>query len=830
MKKFGAIISIICCFALSAMFSIAFASERDTENSLLESLGVTKYKLEYDDADHVSRGDFMTSLVQLMTGEEVSKADAFNKIKIAQLTSALDLSEFDAGRDILVDEAVKMMVCLLGRGDIAQMSGGYPMGYYQVAYDIGLLRRANAISGEKLTNSQLRTAFVNMLEIEVTKSKVSGTAVDYTSSGKTFLEFYRDITKISGVIESNEYTSMYNSTGGNKGTLGINGEYYAIYNNEYNELLGCDSVVYVDDAQTVVFVHAYESENIIKVDTEDIIGMSNDYKNFSITKQNNKTENLKISSTVKVIYNNVFYKDYAVATFKPSTGYVRLIDNNDDEVIDVVDIHDYKVAVVNYISAFDMVVASDYGNADTVIDLENCENAVITKDGINIRINDIVSGNVIRVAQSKDFSVTEIIVSDATVSGIVSSIMDNEVVIGDKVYELANEFNALVALNKQGYTDIVMGVSQTFYLDHFGKIVAAKYKSTSEELYVWAFRMYKDESDFINVKYMDTNGNHNTGTFKNKVKYNNSTGTQTAESVYTYLDGSSFSPQLLKIKFNREGLISEVYTPVAYTGANDPDEFTKRVVSSAKYTSNSSTNYVTNVFTNSNAQEGFVDEDTIVFFVDDNIDDSYVGTRSDFTSGRNYNIELYNLDEYKFTKIVVCETGDSTIDSAGPFLIVDKSTVFDKVEGASGVLHASYNGSMSIQIKLKDISDLERVNPGDLVNFYTDALGNVRYKDTVYSPASGKVYKQITGTGTLQTSGEVESISFGDGVDGRIRFNCNGTKYVCPVLTTVAVDIYDVATNESYHGKLGDIVEGDFFVGTSNAFRLTSIRVYKNIE
>ena len=282
MKKLSNLLYIIsCCFVL-CMFQTAYASDVDYENSLLYNLGVSEFEYEFEDTDTITRGKFMVSLAELMTGEKLNNEDAFKVIKDAKLTDAQDLQKFNSGRSILTDEAVKMIVCLLGRGDIALVNGSYPNNYYNVAYDMNLIRRNSIVQGKELTKGQFRKILVDLIDMEMTKiTNYSSDAFEYASTGETFLEHYRDITKVTGIVERNEYTSLYSAAGGTEGYLTVNGVYYSVNSGMFNSLIGCNSILYVnEDTDVLVYAYPYKSEFIDKIDEENIIGMSGNYRTF----------------------------------------------------------------------------------------------------------------------------------------------------------------------------------------------------------------------------------------------------------------------------------------------------------------------------------------------------------------------------------------------------------------------------------------------------------------------------------------------------------------------------------------------------------------------
>lgn len=72
---------------------------------------------------------------------------------------------FNPGEPVTFEQAVKMILCVLGYKVRAEATGGYPIGYVMVASQLGLTKGISAISGEparvgdikKLVNNALTT-------------------------------------------------------------------------------------------------------------------------------------------------------------------------------------------------------------------------------------------------------------------------------------------------------------------------------------------------------------------------------------------------------------------------------------------------------------------------------------------------------------------------------------------------------------------------------------------------------------------------------------------------------------------------------------------------
>lgn len=112
---------------------------------------------------------------------------------------------FRPSDSVSYQEAVKVLVCLLGYDSMAQSKGGYPMGYLTVGGEIGLLGGGG--SAQSFTAQNLYQMFYNALDIAIMVPVFGegGYKIDKDETFRNQLENRRDGTlyKGKGMVEAN---------------------------------------------------------------------------------------------------------------------------------------------------------------------------------------------------------------------------------------------------------------------------------------------------------------------------------------------------------------------------------------------------------------------------------------------------------------------------------------------------------------------------------------------------------------------------------------------------------------------------------------------------
>ena len=122
--------------------------------------------------------------------------DAINNLVDKGFISVPENRLFNPQKTITYDEAIKLLVCALDAKDMAESSGGYPIGYSKIAKSLGLKFDfggdtviTNAIAADML----YRAATINKLDVSSISKTENGQILHYSDMEKTILSSYWNI-------------------------------------------------------------------------------------------------------------------------------------------------------------------------------------------------------------------------------------------------------------------------------------------------------------------------------------------------------------------------------------------------------------------------------------------------------------------------------------------------------------------------------------------------------------------------------------------------------------------------------------------------------------
>ena len=510
--------------AVSMIFSVISVSAEKVSGSLdyienyqkLSNLGLLSNELDYKDENAtVKRVDFIIAALKLINQQgnvnvaenlftDVDKdyyAAGYIKkgVELGFLSGYSDGS-FLPENPIALNQAVKIMVRLLGYSEIALASGGYPNGYLSVAYDKEILKGIADVDNA-LTYGNMLKLFENAIETDIMSLIIKGEDVSFEEkTDENILSAYHDIYFEKGIVNANDVTALmgYSESADGKVTVGDT-EYYSA-DSGIDKKLGYRTDFYFrkteDDLVGTVLHFEEEDKNYVTIiNYEDIIKTNSAYS-FAYYDERERKETIEITADTNVIVNGKIKPFYDKDDLAIDYGEVTLIDNNDDDEIDVIDI--FKVTdtiVVNNISLRDgKFNISDKLDSGKVLAFDEEDEYLLIKDGMEIIPTDLVQWNIILVGRGDD-GYLKMMVSDRSLEGQVSGVRENnKAVIDGGEYVISENY---LELSKKiiSVKEIKVGVGGTFYLDYFGSIAAMPEILEETVHYGFVFRIYQDEMD-----------------------------------------------------------------------------------------------------------------------------------------------------------------------------------------------------------------------------------------------------------------------------------------------------------------------------------------------
>lgn len=486
------------CFLLAMMMLLgtAAAAGPDSKAELCVSgLGIMQADESGDFhwEDTVTRAEFTTIATRLLRIDDASAQNqetpfldvasdhwASGYVKYAAdlgLISGTGNGNFSPDTPIQLNEVMKILIHILGYDMPAQQMGGYPQGYTVMAGNLGLYKGVQQ-DGETLTRGEVAKVIYNAMDVVPLERQYGTAEVVRNENGRTLYELltdHSDIVRISGIVMETEFSSL------RKAVPDVESGYVVIDNVKYktsvnlNEYLGYYVEGYTrldaeDDMYEIVRISPARNRNELTViDSEDAVLSGNSIEQF----KDGKTERYPLETNVQYIYNGRYVVLPTEEERRANYGEYRLLDNNNDGVIDIVFIQNAESFIVDRVNVENNTIylankelfrgkngfKFDYEEKGNIYELVNT-------DGETITLKDIAPGNGITIIASSDETYAKVVISRQQVTGKVEEILDEDtVVVAGETYKIANNPEDLSGV------DMDLGDEATYVLDMFNRII-----------------------------------------------------------------------------------------------------------------------------------------------------------------------------------------------------------------------------------------------------------------------------------------------------------------------------------------------------------------------
>ena len=761
----------------------------------------------------VSRGEFANIVARLMgvsersgeyiqtnyydvPGDYIYAAD-ISALNAMGILNGYSETIFAPNDSVTYEQALKVLVLIIGYGKIAQADGGWPEGYIRQA------SRADMIGGVSLTNpfsrGSLYRLIYNALDInlvdEVFTTGPQGTLEKTDSTLRDKLSGYKgyELYRHTGVISANSYTyttapysDLYDDEVVIDNRSVGNSFIYKIGKTNAFELVGCEVEFYAhktDSGYELLSVKPTANNELLDISADDL-GMKDGRKIYYTAGK--KSRHIELDGNYKVVYNGNRIITPTADVFEINDGYVRFINNDSDNDFELALVWEYENAIATSFDGRRMNFATDAQfNSLTSIDV-NPENKdvkliVIDKNGSTVESFD--TEKTVSVFANSDRTRYRIIVSDDVTEGIVSGMSDEYYTIGETDYIPSSSLGT-----------VRMGLNYRFYIDYQGKLAFAKENSDINYGYILQLGSKNGRYTKVDVQMLIP------GKVDAGVETNDEDVTDTSAVPYLILQneavqvmrfadrvkcqGERYSGKALydllitgrikavSYKLNSDGEISEI-TPLEKCGG----DITKRY----QY------DVYDRVFGGATVdpESGFaIDYDTKAVCVpaDDSNNINYGASEDDLNVKINitvanndvgYRVEGYDYDDEtkKARFLVTFATMDSTaalsIDafSSKASVVTSSKFVLNEESGGYEKIFEVLQGESSQTLYPMHITSsnatIERVKAGDLITFTTnsnDRLENAYIIQSLPDLISSSDYEYVSGTvkKSLGKAGKIE--------------------------------------------------------------------------
>lgn len=785
---------------------------------------------------HMSRAQFVGSLSKI-AGYDVAEYDVsdfpfvdltnstpykneiifFYKAGIINGTSP---TTFSPDEGITYQQAMKVIVCVLGYEKISIMKFGTELKDYM---NMGVLLKLGTDVKITSQTEPIKAEQGIMLLYNASRTRIMEPSV-YTTGGDITYENIKGDELISsknkiyygeGILQSNGLVSILTDKADENIGI-ISGREYLLTGQDLTNLIGCKVKFFYQDkdsTQTLLWVGYDSRTNMIEINAQDLRRDDTSYTMQQIVYgENGKKKTVKVAPLADVIYNNGIYNNATLETFKPQMGRIRLIDNNNDKIYDIVIVEEYinvfAVAVIDSLNT----INDKYGKP---ICLDEYDTIKVYENGVEIEADKLEKGRVFSVFASKN---KEFIAIHQNGVGLQDKLISYQLDSDSVNYEFEKaSFNAAESYRNRS-TDLYykveprIGGTYKYYLDIEGNIAELEEIDSGAIDYAYLIDAGKGDSfstrDSAIVKLLLRNGSITYAATSKKIKLNGEKGKDGLE----LLD----DPRLI----DEKGNIIEQVVRVGFDSKGDIKEFEFASDNTANEYGFDQENFSLDYHSTDSSYSGggiyrwgkYVLDGTSTFFVKYtgiDVEEPYAVIKGS-TIGARSNLELKLYDCLPDQSITVgCAELSGAVATSTPMLVAD---VFYKVidDEAFRCIGAYYGTEYKEYAELTEGYIPNDIKRGDVVtlNLYDNrVVGLSKFVSLADRP-------QRVGTGsypyTYRIFTEIYNVS--NTMISLIRpdgFASDKYKKIISVplslYNSTPVTIYDVVEDEIYKGTITDV-------------------------
>lgn len=649
-------------------------------------------------------------------------ANGYINVATAQgLVVGYDTGAFLPDKEITYSEAMTIFVRAMGYEVFAQSKGGFPHGYLAAGSTTGITKNVQGLNSEPISRGNVAFMTVNALDANMMEQTGFGDDAKWEVKDKTLLKDVLEVTKANGRVTAVTGTSLTGEAGLDKNQIKIGDEIFATAYN-MNDLLGYNVTYYAQEneegkMEVILALPEANKNKTFEVSSELMQGVTDRNGNKVIsyykTENSNTLSYVTLDAEPTLIYNGKFETlDYDLVDIAGGSGKVVLLDSDSNGRYDIIFVTEYETIVVEEVTSTNKII-DKFGRPTIKLDDENEDLSYRIMLGADeLELKDLLEYDVLSVAKSKDELIFDIQVSRKTIEGKVTSLSDDGFGIGGKFYK-----------TEPGFTqDIALGTEGIFYLDVTGKIAAIDKTSSVSSNYAYLLKAHTstatDESTF---KVFTMDGKQVTLTANEKIRFNGTGGTLSADVVDGLLSEGATVKQLITYSLNADGKIVSINTAQDNTDSNEVDEtkFTMNyLLEEEKF--NGKTNTIGKVR---------IDADTVIFDINEDNKDYKIGKLSMFEDGSAYNVAVFDMGEDFVAKAIVVTDSSLETNAESSIAVISKiTTATNDYDEIVDVLVGFQDGK-----KIEIMADAEGVlvkgedtlEAGDIIQYVTNAQGEI---------------------------------------------------------------------------------------------------------
>ena len=750
MKKYISVLLALMLFL--GVFCVTAQEVEQSTNAkafdLLSALDVIPK--EFDSEDVITRAEFVCDVLKLRgIGDTRDGGQIFEDVKASYwaydeiytayaigLVHGNEKGWFHPDDLLSYQDAELILLRALNYGTILDQTGMAKKDVYVknaklmdgVNYKAGAISRGNAY--QMLFNAANAT-YMN-------ENVVAGDWVSYQQEDQaSLMETFLYVKRIKGIVYANERTGLSGYKSQPTAYVNIDGEQYYDKNRVCKDFLGCSVEAYVrtDDTDEVVRVYLSSKTKISILDAKDILPDRSRADEYCIVTYDDETGDedfYDLSPDYDCVYNGVLYEDFTKDIFDIPIGYIKLIDNDNDSLYDIVMIEEYENYFVDTISGYYKTVTDQY--TGKLLDLSDAKRTkLLFEDGTPASFEDIVLPCVLSVFSDKNDNYKTVYICRDTLTLVPEAILDTgkEFIANDKQFSLATSYLP--------YSKIKLSEQIICYFDFVGQVAGTdEGEGTAHYAYLLGVNV---EGTLRNprIRLLDENSVISTYDLDDKIVFNGQK-MDSRTAVQNFYNGAEFQRQLIMYYTDEDNKIKKMYK---YVDNSSSETYGTGLEFSLDYVSKPGSQYRGDSLRCLDTKF-YLNADTKIFCVSKDINDdvkdfscqNYQVMRE--TSG-GYNFELYNISEdFSVPVMVSYQTAGDAYSYYDKILVVDKvsqamSENEDILYKVAGYVDGKYT-SLLVENEIVDEGnwiesykgiDVSKLKKGDVIQYKLGMSGRI---------------------------------------------------------------------------------------------------------
>ncbi len=680
---------------------------------------------------------------------------------------------------VTYEQALKVLVIITGYQVVAEDRGGYPSGYLAVASQNGITKHTAVRDRQALNRGEVAQLLYDAMQVVLLVPDY------YSEDGMKYVKDPNESTLLSilsgydaevGIVNAVGRTSIEAVEGTADAdeviiTIKGNPQKFSVGTTNVEEYLGQEVKFHAvqddinSDEYILTYVEPTTRNKVLALKAEDISGAEIDSR-YDYYRDGKREQRALLSANVVYIYNGEYEDALTSESMIPRDGSVTLIDNNGDNRFEVVMIEDYQHAMVSAAKTEDDIVTiyilpgskTAFGQIE-INPQEDSKFTTVYLDGKKLSHEELKDAEIkkwtaVSVARSKSENSAVVRLSTKTANGTLTEIktVENgrlEYAVDGERYRTGADFSETLSLGKTymlavSFDDKLIGLNTEASSNdkNYGLILESTIESTVFDEGRALFKMLLQSGSVQVLGTSDKVRVDDLGAKRLTVADLEEIGVKTVVVYTTNKDG-----EITEIETADTGDVCT--TESGYISYNKDKKFAKNV----------STNlYYKNVSPPTLGGDMKMDENTIVYDVSAGDEKEWgVGDYTLLNNETVYQIDAYDLDEYKTAKVVVCfgptvEARDLVPWDASPLLITENFTTLNEDGEAVSAIRGMQSGEETeYLIRDKEVCDEERQNylvdmtPGSVIQIKKNMLGEI--------VKIRKLYKAPTDTQVFETMG-----------------------------------------------------------------------------